>query len=360
MPKITAYNLVRAINRLPKNINYNYINPRTPSLIHIEDVKLPAGPIHIRRWNPNKGETYGAAKLESISSEMIWRVANAINVGEPINLDRILGASYNTRAVLETLIALTPEFYYCYPGRIQDIDGRSTIQQGHKHLIWLPETPHDMGVLKEKEVPNMAVSEIPIQTVTYDVILPDSMFLGKNLDIAVVRRHTQIQIALYLIGLQLGYRTWIAQNDKGIVYKDKPLIEQPGIVPSLRDENIISAFPGAEPSAKFIDCIWFQNHRFMPAVMEVEHTTGITSGLTRMKGLQTAMPAFNTRYVIVAPDADREKVIDEINRPQFEDLHARYFPYSSVEELYYICTHRNLHGITQEFLDCYMEDVSVR
>ena len=359
MAKITAYNLVRAISQLPRNNNYNYINPKTPGLIHIENVFLPAGPIQIRRWNPSKGETCCCSKVESISSEMIWRVANAINMGDPFNIDRILGASYNTRSVLETLIALTPEFYYCYPGRIKDIDGNSTIEHGHKHIIWLPDTPHRQGILTEKKVPNMAISEIPMQSVTYDnLILPAHMMSDDKLDIEVVRRHTQIQIALYLIGLQLGYRTWIAQNDKGILFKNKPLLEQPGIISSLRDINIIAAFPGAEPSAKFIDCIWFQDHRFIPAVMEVEHTTGVTSGLTRMKGLQNAIPAINTRYVIVAPDDDREKVIDEVNREQFLSLDARYFSYSSVEELYYICTHRNLHGVTQEFLDCYMEKVT--
>lgn len=360
MEKYTAYNLVRAVSALPRNRNYNYINPKTHALIHIENVDFPAGPIQIRRWNPDRQETYVNARTESISSEMIWRVANAVNPGEPVNLDRILGASYNTRSVLETLMALTPEFYYCYPGRIKDIDGRSSIEHGHKHLIWLPNEPHKQGVLEEKQVPNMAVSEIPSKSVTYDnLTLPDTMTVGGDMDIDVVRRHTQIQIALYLIGLQLGYRTWIAQNDKGIIYKDKPLIQQPGIIPALGGENIIAAFPGAESSARFIDCIWFQNHRFMPAVMEVEHTTGVTSGLTRMKGLQDAMPALNTRYVIVAPDSDREKVIAEANRPQFLSLDARYFSYSSVEELYYICTHRNLHGVTQEFLDCYMEKVCV-
>ena len=358
MAQYTAYNLIRAINLLPRNRNYNYINPKTPGLIHIENVNHPAGPVQIKRWNPKKSQTYAGAKVESISSEMIWRVANAVSQGEPINLDRILGASYNTRSVLETLMALTPEFYYCYPGRIKDVDGHSSIEHGHKHLIWLPNEPHTQGVLTEKQVPNMAISEIPIKSVTYDnLVISEDLVLGGDMDIEVVRRHTQIQIALYLIGLQLGYRTWIAQNDKGIIYKDKPLIEQPGIIPALANENIISAFPGAEPSAKFIDCIWFQNHRFMPAVMEVEHTTGVTSGLTRMKGLQDAMPAFNTRYVIVAPDNDREKVVDEANRPQFTSLDARFFSYSSVEELYYICTHRNLHGVTQEFLDCYMEKI---
>lgn len=230
MAKYTAYNLVRAVSLLPRNTNYNYVNPRTPGLIHIENVNLPAGPIQIRRWNPRKGENYVGSSVESISSEMIWRVANAVNLGEPINLDRILGGSYNTRSVLETLMALTPEFYYCYPGRIKDIDGHSSIEHGHKHLIWLPDEPHEQGVLTEKQVPNMAISEIPLQSVTYDnLILPDNMAVGGDMNIEVVRRHTQIQIALYLIGLQLGYRTWIAQNDKGIIYKDKPLIEQPGL-----------------------------------------------------------------------------------------------------------------------------------
>lgn len=206
----------------------------------------------------------------------------------------------------------------------------------------------------------MAISEIPMQSVTYDnLILPESMTVGGEMDIEVIRRHTQIQIALYLIGLQLGYRTWIAQNDKGIIFREKPLIEQPGIIPSLNNENMISAFPNAETSARFIDCIWFKNGRYMPAVMEVEHTTGVTSGLTRMKGLQDAAPSLMTRYVIVAPDDDREKVVEEANRPQFLSLDTRYFSYSSVEELYYICTHRNLHGVELDFLDCYMEKIVV-
>ena len=97
----------------------------------------------------------------------------------------------------------------------------------------------------------------------------------------------------------------------------------------------------------------------MPAVMEVEHTTGVTSGLTRMKGLQDAAPALMTRYVIVAPDDDRDKVVEEANRPQFTSLDTRFFAYSAVEELYYICTHRTLHGVEFEFLDCYMEKTVV-
>lgn len=95
----------------------------------------------------------------------------------------------------------------------------------------------------------------------------------------------------------------------------------------------------------------------MPAVIEVEHSTGVTSGLTRMKGFQDALPAFPTRYVIVAADEDREKVIREANREQFKSLNARFFPYSAVEELYGLCQRRKLRGVTEEFLDTFMEPV---
>ena len=354
--KYTAYNLIKAISKLPRNRNYNYI--ATAGYIRIEDVAIPAGPIKFKRWNPNKGEGPLGAKIESISKEMIWRVANAISENEPINFDRVLGASYNTRSVLESLLAYTPEFYYCYPGRVEDIDGHTSIKHGHKHILWQPSEPHENGVLTEKNVENMAIVEIPIKNVVYDsLVLPDT--IGGDMDIEVKRRHTQIQIALYLIGMSLGYRTWIAQNDKSILYQGTPLLEHKDIIPTLQNETILSAFPHAETSALLIDCIWFRNHTLMPAVFEVEHTTGITSGLTRMENLYTYIPSIKTRYVIVAPDDDREEAIDKINRPQFRDIEARYFPYSAVEELFYICSHRNIRGITDAFLDSYMEKVVV-
>ncbi len=139
------------------------------------------------------------------------------------------------------------------------------------------------------------------------------------------------------------------------LYQGRRIGEMDGVIPSLRDERLIAAFEGAFKAAHLIDCIWFKNGRLMPAVMEIEHTTGITSGLTRMKGLQDTLPSIQTRYVIVAPDEDRDKVIREINRTQFQPLKARYFPYSSVEELYALCQRRKLRGITEEFLDAYME-----
>ena len=358
MNRLTAYDLANAINLLPKDRSYHYVNPRTKGQIHIVRVDLPEGPIVIKRFNPSEGGSLGSAKDETISTKMLWRVANALRPGQPINVDRVLGGSYNTRSVLEALLAHTPQFYYAFPGRIEDVDGTTKIKHGHKHIVWAPEAPHKSGVIEEMKT-DMVISEVPNLEVFYDsLVLPEDN-VNQNIDIDIQRRHAQIQVALIMIGLQLGFRTWIAQNDKGIVYKNKKIGELDGVVANLSVEKLVSAFPDAVKAALLIDCIWFKNGKLMPAVLEVEHSTGVTSGLTRMKGFQDALPPFPTRYVIVAADEDRDKVVKEANRDQFKSLDIRFFPYSSVEELYGLCQRRKLRGVTEEFLDTFMEPVVV-
>lgn len=356
MRKITASNLVAFINQLDKNTAFNYVNPKTKGLIKIVGIDLPEGPIRIKRWNPSKGESEANKQIETISAEMIWRVANALLPNQPINLDRVLGGSYNTRSVLESLIAHTPEFYFCYPGRIENKGIHTAIKHGHKHLMWKPQVPHEIGILQEAET-EIVISEMPALDVFYDaLVLPDE-FHASELDINIQRRHAQIQIALYFIGRQLDFRTWIAQNDKGILYQNKKIGEYDGVISSLHNEQLMASYDDAVQAALMIDCIWFKNGRLMPAVMEVEHSTGVTSGLSRMKNFKDKFPPFPTRYVIVAPDEDQDKVIKEANKPQFRDLDTKYFTYSSVEELYSLCQRRNIKGVTEEFLDCYMEPI---
>ena len=355
--KLTATNLVREIDMLPKKSVYNYVHSRTSTLIKIVNIIKPEGPIMIQRIRPNKGETWANAKIESISTQMIWRLVNALIPNHPVNVDRIFGGSYNTRSVLEALVAHTPQFYYCYPGRIENISSSTEIKPGHKHLMWCPENPHAANVMEEAKT-DIIISEVPATEIMYDsLILPDEINTPE-LNIEIKRRHSQMQIALIEIGRHLGFKTWIAQNDKGIIYKDKKIGEMEGVISSLKNEtNLIASFDDAQKAALLIDCIWFKNGKLMPAVMEVEHSTGVTSGLTRMKGLQDILPPFPTRYVIIAPDHDREKVFREASRPQFQSLNTRFFSYSAVEEMYALFNKRNIKGVTEEFLDSYMERV---
>ena len=225
--------------------------------------------------------------------------------------------------------------------------------------MWMPDSPHRSGILKEAKT-EMVISEVPTLEVVYDSLVLPSDFKPTEMNVDIQRRHSQIQVALYIIGKQLNFRTWIAQNDKGILYQQKKLGELDGVIVSLKDEKLLMSYEEASRAALLIDCIWFKNGRLMPAVMEVEHSTGVTSGLTRMKNFQDKfIPLQDVRYVIVAPDEDRAKVIKEANKPQFHSLNTRFFPYSAVEELTALCQRRKLRGVTEEFLDCYMESVLV-
>ncbi|MEQ1546887.1 MAG: hypothetical protein ABL924_17875 [Methyloglobulus sp.] len=178
------------------------------------------------------------------------------------------------------------------------------------------------------------------------------------MDIDVRRRHLQIQIALIEIGLQLGFRTWIAHNDKGFQYGEKKVGELEGVIARLSDERVLASYEEARVAANLIDCIWFKNGKLMPAVMEVEQSTGVTSGLTRIKKFQDLGPRLaNIRWVIVAADEDREEVIRKANTLQFQSLNTKYFSYSAVEELYSLCKRRKISNkaVNEEFLDCFIE-----
>ncbi len=361
MPRLTAQNLANAIAHLNPNVDYNYINRKNHGQIRIINVDTTNCTIQIKRWNPTgkKARTPNEAEIESISSEMLWRVANAIDEDVPINIDRILGASYNTRAVLETLLACTPQFWVCRPGRIMTIDGHSEIEKGHKHLIYKPnEAPHRPGITPEIPVHDMAISEIPIRSVTYSELrnLPTM----NNIDMTEddVRRHVQIQISLYEIGKHFGFKTWIAANDNHVIYQDQPLINHPNMIQRLTDVTMLNGFNGAAHAGNLIDCIWFsEDEQEIIAVMEVEHTTGVTSGLTRMNHFRLCTRALHPKYIIVAPDEDREMACNRIRDPQFSSLHAQYFSYSALEDLLYLCKYRNIRGVLPEFIDSFTEEV---
>ncbi|MGP8216563.1 MAG: restriction endonuclease [Bacteroidia bacterium] len=353
MEKLSAANLVRFIAQLPKGQAFNYITTSTHTVVTIDTIEGPEGPIKIHRWDPTKGGKPN--NTVSISKEMLWRIANAILPNQPVNFDRVLGASYNTRSALESLLAYTPQFYYCHPKRIEIISDTSSIKEGHKHLIWMPEKPHKNGILQEFET-DVVISELPIQ-VQYDSLQLPTGLDTSGVSVDVQRRHAQMQIALIEIGQQLNFRTWVAANDKSIMYNQKRIGEMPSVVPDLRKEKMLLAYADAAKAANLIDCIWFKNGTLMPAVMEIEHSTGVTSGLDRMKNFKGLFPPFPTRYVIVAPDEIRNKVVQEANKPHYKDMNTRFFAYSAVDELYYLCKKRSLKGVTEEFLDCFMEPV---
>jgi type II restriction enzyme len=353
---IAASMVVRAIAELPRDREYSYINPQNHGRIRIVEVRPPNGPIYVKRYRPGSGETSEGAKIETISAPMIRRVANAMAEGMPLNVDRIVGASYNTRSVLEALLAHTPQFHICWPGRIEETASGTSVRRGHKHLMWLPGQPHRPGELHEITT-DLVISELPSVSAVYEaLVIPATTPGNTGLPEEVRRRHAQIQIALMVIAERLGMRPFVARNDQSIQYQGRALCERELVVTDLASVPLLSPFPDAVRAGSLIDCIWFRDGRHMPAVFEVEHTTGIASGLNRMLGFRQLAPGVASRFVIAAPDEDRERVLHHIAMPQFAPLNAAFMPYSAVEELFGLVSRRNLKGLVGDsFIDAFLE-----
>ncbi len=345
----TAGDICRAISALDRNRLYGYINEKNHGEIKIISVTPPEGPITICRRTI--GKPWG--KPEKMSSQMIWRIANALNSGMPINVDRVLGGSYNTRSVLETLLAHTPEIYTCLPGRIENIGGKVSVKRGHKHILFDPVHPHRLGETAFRDLgENCIISETPTAETIYDVAPPSTR---RDMPPDVARRHSQIQVALAEIGRALALRTWVAVEDHGIVHDGRNILQYPYIVKRLESERTLAAFPEAVGVARHIDCIQFNGG--LPFVFEVEHTTGVTSGLTRMLHFHEQAPHIATSFVVVAPDEDRTLVMARSNHAQFQEINPLFLPYSNVEELYSFVKRRSgrIRGVDKKFLFNFME-----
>jgi type II restriction enzyme len=233
-------------------------------------------------------------------------------------------------------------------------------------LVWVPDKPHENGKISEYEVSNDLVIVETSRSVIYDAVKidVDRIDSEEDLDEGSLRRHIQIQVSLYEIGEQLGYRSWIAANDQHHRYRAGTIRDLPMLTKSLADEKVLGSYPEAQRKAELIDLIWF-NERTIPMVVEVEHSTGVTSGLQRMLSFSMAAPALSgMRYVVVAPDDQRDGVFRKATDATFAALRDRlwYFPYSSVEELLDLCRRRGISGGSvnpETFVELFLERIEL-
>jgi hypothetical protein len=134
-------------------------------------------------------------------------------------------------------------------------------------------------------------------------------------------KHAPVQGMLATLGRDLGLDVWVAANDRSVVYDGMKL-----------GELSIKALPSGLPDdvrkrIGLIDVIWLDDNNYR-AAFEVEATTGILSGLARMGDLVALLPNFDIPLFIVAPEARRGRVFEEIKRPIFsralkKPLHQR-------------------------------------
>ena len=146
------------------------------------------------------------------------------------------------------------------------------------------------------------------------------------------RTHSEMQAWLRDIGMALGYRVWIAANDRGRLFEGAPLGK--GCLDLLPDE--IATAPGAD-AIRLIDVLWLErDNAQVAAAFEVEHSTSIYSGIVRMLDLALSGSEFHAAagLFLVAPGNREKDVRAQIARPAFSrvtDLDISYLPYGELE-----------------------------
>lgn len=151
---------------------------------------------------------------------------------------------------------------------------------------------------------------------------------------AEVRESTRIQALLVEIGSRMGLSIWLPRADRNAVLAE--CTQPPG---KLLDSLPLNYDDATLKTIEQIDVLWLKG-RSIQRAFEVEHTTSIYSGLLRMADLLALQPNMDIRLNIVAPEARRQKVFEEIQRPVFSLLEGaplsrrcKYVSYGAVREL---------------------------
>ncbi|MBA3911209.1 MAG: type II restriction endonuclease [Rhodobacter sp.] len=143
--------------------------------------------------------------------------------------------------------------------------------------------------------------------------------------------HSEVQSWLRDLGHALGYRVWIAANDRGRLHAGEPLGR--GCLDAL--PGPLATAPGAE-AVRLIDVLWLSpDADRVAAAFEVEHSTSIYSGVCRMLDLALghADPQAEGGLFLVAPDAREAEVRAQLARPAFAriaDLKIGWLPYGEL------------------------------
>ena len=93
----------------------------------------------------------------SISISQIKKILENIEDNKPLDVEATLGGSGNARSIVESLLCLSPHFFY-------------TRIQNRKHIVYMPNQKHDLGKLtfiEEREVKRIAREEIEKEFQSY-------------------------------------------------------------------------------------------------------------------------------------------------------------------------------------------------
>ena len=130
--KLTIEHVLDLVDQLTKNKTYDYVSggDNKAKLIGVSKIEQF---IEIARVNAD-----GTEKTSNMTKETLQKLCSKVSANKSFKFDSVLDGGGNARSTFEAIFAHTTEFYKCKVGRV-------------KHLIWVPQMPHDLGKIFDYE-----------------------------------------------------------------------------------------------------------------------------------------------------------------------------------------------------------------
>lgn len=180
-----------------------------------------------------------------------------------------------------------------------------------------------------KEIPELylnKVAEIHLAGYKKDLSRLENIAKIINIEVEVEKEkltHSDLQAKIVLIGSYLGFRTYVAEPDKGrttIFGKTLGELCSEKIIP----EGSIPAL--SKDTIKYVDVIWFDEEGYPTHAFEVEHSTDITKGLLRLYQIHK----LKIKMFIISEQ--RDKFQKEVNKNPFIKIKEEFL-FKNYEEL---------------------------
>ena len=98
--------------------------------------------------------------------------------------------------------------------------------------------------------------------------------------------HTTLQYELCALGVWSGYKVYVPNSDRNKIVKNNQTINEDF------NKHIVNTFNGMNSRSDDIDCLWIDDNGDVIKAFEVENSTGVDSGMSRMSSLLVKVPCY--------------------------------------------------------------------
>lgn len=148
---------------------------------------------------------------------------------------------------------------------------------------------------------------------------------------AATTEHDEMQWRLIRLGTLANLDVWVPRHDQNKQYEGHRFKEL--VLPEFHETLDVP------PTIKNIDVVWKFGPYSIKSAFEIEHSTSIYSGILRLSDLRVENPNSNYPLFIIASEARRRKVFNELLRPTFSgpalrlNEVIRFLSYNKIREI---------------------------